>query len=88
MNVLINTAKVSTPFLKKIFNSCGLKIKNVFSKIYKSAPPRYPKKTQRITILSPEGICESRTEGGPIVFTYALFVLGTDFDTFKITLLR
>ena len=39
-------------------------------------------------ILSPEGSCESRTEGGPIVFTYVLFWLGNDFDTFKITLLR
>ena len=39
-------------------------------------------------VLSPEGSCESRTEGGPIVFTYVLFWLGNDFDTFKITLLR
>ena len=26
-------------------------------------------------VLSPEGSCESRTQGGPIVFTYVLFSL-------------
>ena len=32
---------------------------------------RVPRLPQRL-ILSPEGSCESRTEGGPIVFTYVL----------------
>ena len=36
-----------------------------------------------LNILSPQGSCESRTEGGPIVFTYVLFVLGNDFDLSK-----
>ena len=38
-----------------------------------------------LNILSPEGSCESRTQGGPIVFTYVLIVvLGTYFDVSKI----
>ena len=39
-------------------------------------------------VLSPEGSCESRTEGGPIVLRIVLFWLYTDFETIKITLLR
>ena len=35
--------------------------------------------------LSPEGSCESRTQGGPIVFTYVLIVvLGRYFEVSKI----
>ena len=37
------------------------------------------------SILSPEGSCESRTEGGPIVFTYVLFLGRKRILDFKFT---
>ena len=36
-----------------------------------------------VKFWSPDGSCESRTEGGPIVFTYVLFCLENDLTLWK-----